>query len=149
MEQIKEGEFKNIFGSGLIDAYRAESQATYPRIVISTDVIAHTGAATVKTFIDSVNKHKLNKYAPRILYDWNESSVFLTEDCSTFIDFVSNASKADLGKIVRHIGKRLKASEPRHYQKYLWLKRYLGVTVDHRRLSDADFKSIAEELGKI
>lgn len=132
MLEVNVGEFKNIYGKALIDAYKTEQIARFPRVVISNQVFKIIPSHNISNFIDSTNNHSQNPHNNHLLFDWGNHNVLdgISADCITFVDYFSKLDPSEANTVLNIIKSNLKESDLKTFEKYYWLKKYLLSVVE-------------------
>jgi len=150
MIETSVGEYKNIYGKALIDAYQHEQQAKYPRVVLSPSVIKAVGSYSRQTFFSSLLEHSNNKYNKSLVFDWNKySDLFISEDCLTYIDYLGVSDFAALRKCTSYVRKNLLLNNASVFENFIWIKLYLKTVAPCVKMDSTDSKNLLSVLSDI
>lgn len=163
LEEIAFGTSKNIFGKGIIEAYKLEQEAAVPRIIVGSSVLKTTSSANRTTFLDSMNDHQANHLKADLLFRWSkhhsgtsfvnsstESSFPILvpqEDCVTFVDYFSDLNLEESHKILSVLRDNLKTQDGSVFKKYIWVKQYFACSIEaNKTLSPKQKEPLLKEI---
>lgn len=146
---ISQGELSrannNIIGQGLVSAYLLEGKASFPRVLVDSDIFRKIysipGEPDVlksrKSILNDINNSWGNpKYSGKFIFDWAYEAPmnYFNQDYPFFIHYLNpllNESSSDeRKKILEFLIERLHENDPEIYKKYRWVSDYLRSVVE-------------------
>lgn len=125
-----------IVGDGFIKAYKLESQAVHPKVIIDPQLIV-TVADNKTEFLNLINYKDSKQLFKKLIYSSEDiSSTF--QDNTLFVDyafrFFSNilVSKKKENHLLDNVYENIRKSlygNFQYYPKYIWLKNYFIITI--------------------
>jgi len=131
---------KQIVGKAYIDAYKLESKAIYPRVIIDEKIIQE---------LYYKNEEKFIKGTP-YMFHWD--NVTLEKDIPLFIDYMRFPTAIDDNKelvesVVKNILNNYKSSKGKdHHIKYEWMAKYMKICLER---GSESYSYLLDELNNI
>lgn len=131
---------KQIVGKAYIDAYKLESKAIYPRVIIDEKIIEGLYYQDEEEFI---------KGTP-YMFHWDD--ITLEKDISLFIDYMRFSTAIDdnedfVQRVVKNILKNHESSKGyEHHIKYEWMVKYMKICLER---GSESYYHLLDELNNI